>query len=52
MVEVMNRQALIMLKHASEMGFTPVGRSSDGGCTSEKSVVPPLRRIRGGLGIG
>ena len=23
----MNRQALIMLKHASEMGFTPVGRA-------------------------
>ena len=27
MVEVMNRQALIMLKHASEMGFTPSGRT-------------------------
>ena len=27
LVGIMNRQALIMLKHASEMGFTPVGRA-------------------------
>ena len=27
LVDLMNRQALIMLKHASEMGFTPVGRA-------------------------
>jgi P27 family predicted phage terminase small subunit len=27
LVGIMNRQALIMLKHASELGFTPVGRA-------------------------
>ena len=27
LVGIMNRQALIMLRHASEMGFTPVGRA-------------------------
>ena len=27
LIEIMNRQALIMLKHASEMGFTPVSRA-------------------------
>ena len=27
LVGIMNRQAVIMLKHASKLGFTPVGRS-------------------------
>ena len=27
LVSIMNRQAMIMLKHASELGFTPVGRA-------------------------